>query len=148
MNQHRKPCASCPFSRASTPGHLGGSPPDTFIGQAHGGLWLPCHCCYEPDKPASEQSVHTTAQCAGAAIYRANNAIPLPSRALLVLDPDRVGVFATPAEFLAHHAGIELASAKLVLAVCPPSALARRELRDARVKVHVIETKTKGDQTA
>ena len=41
MNQHTKPCKTCPFRRDCTPGELGGSSVETFIGQAFGAFHIP-----------------------------------------------------------------------------------------------------------
>jgi len=43
------------------------------------------------------------AQCAGAAIYRANVAKRPRDKGVLLLERDRRTVFATPTEFMEHH---------------------------------------------
>lgn len=124
------PCASCSFTRTSTPGALGGSTPEVYIGQTHAPFVLPCHCACNFDDPDWKNKAMSTPQCAGAAIFRANvgMADSMPKAIhKLPADPDKV--FATPAEFLAHHNGGNVESAKLALAMCPPYMLARIEVR-------------------
>jgi hypothetical protein len=116
--QPTKPCKECPFSREIQPGALGGSAPEVYIGQAHGSFWLPCHMHSEFDDP-NWKSNTAKPECAGTAIYRANVYGKLDT-SLLVLEPDREAVFATPAEFLAHHKGITLQQAEAELRVKPP----------------------------
>lgn len=90
--QHRRPCSDCPWARASLKGWLGGVDADTWLRAAHGEEQIACHTL-------------TGAQCAGAAVYRANCLKrPRPGSGNITLPADKVRVFATPAEFLAHHA--------------------------------------------
>ena len=121
-----KPCKSCPFSRKVTPGELGGSPASKFIGQVFGPFWLPCHCSpgYEGNRSNPKHS-----QCAGAAIFRANigRAELLPPQ-LHKLPADAELVFASAAEFLAHHAGVTVEDAAGVLRLIPPAVLLKAEL--------------------
>lgn len=90
--QHSKPCADCPWSRRSLRGWTGGITPRAWIGAAHGDERIDCHTLIG-------------AQCAGAAVYRANvykiSRDPLIMRA----EPDRINVFARPTEFAEHHGG-------------------------------------------
>jgi hypothetical protein len=86
-----KPCSDCPWARSSLAGWLGAADPDDWLLAVHGEARVECH-------------VYADCQCAGAAIYRANMAKSVRSPELLRLPADRVLVFATPAEFLAHHA--------------------------------------------
>lgn len=87
--QHKQACSDCPWSRASLPGWLGGNSAQEWIGFAHTETYIPCH-------------VLDGAECAGAAVYRANVS-KLPRPGLLRLPADRKAVFATPVEFLEHH---------------------------------------------
>jgi hypothetical protein len=87
--QHKKPCADCPWARASLSGWLNGESPDEWLARAHGEVKIPCHL--------------VTAQCAGAAIYRANVCKRPRSPDILQLPKDKVAVFDGPAEFKAHH---------------------------------------------
>lgn len=89
--QHTKPCPDCPWSRESLPGWLGGLAPREWILIAHGDGVIECHT--------------TDKQCAGAAIYRANVCKHPRDPSALSLKPNRVTVFASPAEFTAHHRG-------------------------------------------
>jgi len=89
-SQHAAPCSDCPWSRDSLPGWLGGASIEQWIDIAHGDEPIDCH-------------VLAGAECAGAAIYRAN-VCKNARRRLLVLPPDRRIVFATPSEFREHHA--------------------------------------------
>lgn len=133
----RKPCSECPFSRRTAPGALGGSIPTVYIGQAFAGMWLPCHMLYDPMKSAKDQDANRCGQCAGAAIFRANCGIETPP-GIKRLPPDTEAVFASPAEFLAHHAALPLAVAKMVLLRYPPQALAAFELNKATVRVQAV----------
>lgn len=130
----KKPCDSCPFSRASTPGGLGTKEgPEPFIGQAHGPFYLPCHKTYlskgiSPMTPGLPQ-------CAGAAIFRANIGVaPYLPLSIHVLPRDSVAVFKTPVEFLAHHARITEADARAWLAKRPPSMLMGIELSHQKLR--------------
>ncbi|CAB4162431.1 hypothetical protein UFOVP783_45 [uncultured Caudovirales phage] len=134
-----RPCGACPFSRAVAPGALGGAnPPEVFVGQAFAGImWLPCHKLYDPNLPARDQSASKCGQCAGAAIFRANCDIPaVPG--IHRLPPDHEAVFSSAAEFIAHHRRIPVWSASVRLARETPIDLARRELRKAGVRIHLI----------
>lgn len=136
MNQHRKPCASCPFRRSVEPGTLGGSPPETFIGQAFACFWLPCHEQAEEVEPGRHRYTNDTPQCAGAAIYRANaHANIRNGDRILRLEADKDLVFASPAEFLAHHKGITLEAAEDLLAITTPIDHWEREMQDTKARV-------------
>lgn len=90
--QHETPCTDCPWGRHSLPGWLGGESADNWLKEAHGDHPIPCH-------------VLTGAQCAGAAVYRANVLKRPRNPETLTLPPDKDKVFATPAEFKTHHEG-------------------------------------------
>lgn len=107
-----KVCAECPWSRQSKPGHLGGSEPEVYIGQATGAFFLPCHLTYSADSENIRDNLDCTGGCAGAAIYRANVGIDhrLPDE-IHKLPADHGPVFSSPVEFLAHHKGISLGQA-------------------------------------
>ena len=124
-----RPCPSCPWRRDVTPGTLGGSPAETFIGQAHGAFPLPCHCRTDFSDPEWRLKAINSPQCAGAAIYRANTGVA-PSLPDFIhhLPADRTTVFAAPEEFLAHHNGCSVEHAGDLLAITPPAALTRRQL--------------------
>lgn len=102
MKQRKKPCPGCPFSRKCKPGELGGSPVETYIGQAHAPFWLPCHEDANYEDKSSD--VNEVAQCAGAAIFRANIGLSLlMPPAILVLPHGGEDVFSTIREFVSHH---------------------------------------------
>lgn len=94
--QHRKPCSDCPWRRVALPGWLGTVTADDWIQAAHGEVRIDCHTKRGTRAPFGPQ-------CAGAAVYRANVCKTPRDRNLLVLQENREKVFATPAEFLAHH---------------------------------------------
>lgn len=119
----KKPCAECPFSRDCRPGKdLGGASPTTFIGQALGPFVIACHMDPKYKQSTAIVNHEELHDCAGTAIYRANNEyyahMPLQ---LHELPPDAERVFASPAEFLAHHVGSTLQLAQQFLARFPPT---------------------------
>lgn len=87
--QHTTPCADCPWARKSLPGWTGGTTPKQWLEAAHGEAVIECHT--------------TDKQCAGAAIYRANVLKSTRHDEALRLPANKVAVFASFAEFLAHH---------------------------------------------
>jgi len=92
-SQHRQPCSDCPFARTALAGWLGDSDVADWIQMAHGETRIECHTL-------------AGAQCAGAAIYRANVCKRTRDPESLVLPADRAGVFASADEFRAHHNGV------------------------------------------
>jgi hypothetical protein len=88
--QIKKSCSDCPWRRDALNGWLGGNTAQEWLIFAHSETQVPCH-------------VYSDVQCAGIAIYRANVSKRPVNRALLVLPPDEVTVFASPREFLEHH---------------------------------------------
>lgn len=134
------PCAECPWSKNVTPGALGGSTPDVYIGQAYGPFILPCHMACDFSDPDWKSKVNTTAQCAGAASFRASVGVAeaLPD-ALHKLEP-HPDVFKTPGEFVAHHCKVGIAAANMVLALSPPSTLMRRQLARQTNKIFPVTT--------
>jgi hypothetical protein len=122
-----KPCKGCPFRRDTPAGDLGGSPTTTYVGQAHGPFWLPCHnsAGYGPETRRDP----THHQCAGAAIFRANTGrAELMPPALLHLPADTTEVFGSYAEFVAHHEEMSVEMAKTCLEILPPDRLMVCEL--------------------
>ena len=89
--QHKNPCSDCPFARTALSGWLGGMSKEKWVHIAHGDTWVDCHAL----------KGH---QCAGIAIYRANVCKRPRSSEVLILPKDKEKVFATPDEFLNHHA--------------------------------------------
>lgn len=95
LRQHRKSCHDCPWRRECLPGWLGGMSPDEWLAGAHGEARVDCHALIMADGSG--------AQCAGVATYR-SNVHKLPhDKTILMLPADRERVFASPAEFKAHH---------------------------------------------
>lgn len=89
--QHERPCSDCPWSREALAGWLGGMTSEEWLEEAHSEALIDCH-------------VWDGAQCAGAAIYRANMAKSPRDPEALRLPRDTEAVFATPDEFTQHHA--------------------------------------------
>lgn len=121
------PCDQCPFRRDVDPGICAAkdSHPASFIGQAVGPFFLPCHKQAGFAEDSRDPDLH---QCAGAAAYRANCGYDhLPSQ-LLVAEADRERFFANPAEFLAHHLGVPVEQAERMLRHYPPEAMLEVEL--------------------
>lgn len=88
--QHRSPCSDCPWARKSLAGWLGGSSREEWLGDAHGETRIECHTL-------------VGAQCAGAAIYRANVCKSPRDASQLKLPADREVVFSNQREFWEHH---------------------------------------------
>lgn len=128
QEQRTSPCAECPFARHIKPGALGGSPTSTYVGQANGPFWLPCHCSTDFNDPKWKTDV-TKPQCAGAAIFRANVEVAdkMPDF-LLKLPKDTTKVFASFAEFVAHHEQVPLDTAAQFIKAFPPDLWTRCEM--------------------
>lgn len=133
MKQHAKPCSTCPFLRTCTPGQLGGSPVETFIGQAFGGFWIPCHEQIDYSDPGWRTKFDTP-QCAGTAIYRAN-CHPADRANLILVLPSSDTVFSSPAQFMAHHLRISVEEAENRLGRRPPSFYWMVEMDDPRAQI-------------
>lgn len=137
MTGCRKPCAECPFSRKSEPGGTGGADPTVFIGQAFGPFLLPCHMDpnYEKDKRSPKNL-----QCAGAATFRTHVGVAhLMPGFLLTLPENKELVFSTPAELLAHHAGIPLEKAEHLMSIHNAVDLLQIEMRKLGVQIVIPE---------
>ena len=148
----KRPCAECPFSKTVQPGTLGGSDVSVYVGQAIGPFWLPCHMDTDFQDPNWKQDI-TKAQCAGAAIFRANLGISdympdflhrLPPDTLPALrqrrSPDRNTVlsFASHAELVAHHRQCSVTEAEAWLEKNPPTELLRVELNKIEAKRRAV----------
>ena len=133
MSQHTKPCRTCPFSKACTPGELGGSSAETFIGQAFGSFWLPCHECVDYSNP-NWKTQYDVNQCAGAAAAR-SMWFPAERNKSLIALPPHDAVFSSPADFLAHHHGITVTDAKISLSLLPPGLMWLREMQKPQAKI-------------
>ena len=128
-----KPCHDCPFRRDIKPGTLGGSHFTVYIGQTVGPFVLNCHTA--EGYRAKQTDCMAVAQCAGAAIFRANIGIAflLPD-ALHALPADTDAVFGSMEEFIAHHEGWPLAVAEHFLERHPPDQWLARELSDPQAR--------------
>lgn len=91
--QHTRPCSDCPWSRQSLNGWLGGESIEAWLAQARSDHSIECHTLHG-------------AQCAGAAIFRANTCKTSRDSAVLSLPADRTRVFASPEEFRGHHSAL------------------------------------------
>ena len=133
----KKPCKECPFARTIEPGRLGGSPPEVYVGQAVLPFWLPCHESANYEGKASD--VNQVQECHGAAIFRANikDRIIADNDALLHLPEDRESVFASLAEFYAHHHGISVRVAEWVLTDDCVRRLAESARNDRNVRAQL-----------
>jgi hypothetical protein len=110
------------------PGALGGSPPETYIGQAFGPFLLPCHKHVDFEDPNWKQKVNKTPQCAGAAMFREAMGISdrLPKQ-IYRLKPEGP-LLENPLEFYAHHKQITFHEALLQLIARPPRVLLQEQL--------------------
>lgn len=125
----QKPCKDCPFSREVKPGALGGSPVNTYIGQAYGPFVIPCHKHCDFTDPDWKQKTIDTPQCAGVAIFRANIGVsPYLPAMIHTLAPNHDAVFSSPAEFMAHHMALPLEYAQHILKTLTPSELLKQQL--------------------
>lgn len=138
MKQHASPCSECPFARTIKPGELGGSPPETYVGQAVLPFFLPCHC--SQNYAGKETRFSDVTQCAGAAIFRTNMGIITPPP-LLSLPRDTERVFSTLADFYSHHKQISRIDAAITLRPEVVRQLAEREMNDARVRMQLVRRK-------
>lgn len=140
MTNVKTPCSQCPFSRKVEPGALGGSPPETYIGQAAGPFVLPCHHQCDFDDPQWKDKLGETPQCAGAAIFRSNIRVSkrMPA-SIYTLAQNHVDVFATSAEFLAHHKKIRVSDAVVQLKIETPDMLLEKQLSRASNRVVIME---------
>jgi hypothetical protein len=128
MKHMAAPCKECPFSKDIEPGALGGSPVETYIGQAIGPFILPCHMACDFSDPHWKQKAINTPQCAGAAHFRANIGVAemLPSQIHKL--PESEKSFANLAEFVAHHLRTGIDQARVFLRFNPPAALLRKQM--------------------
>ena len=130
----KTPCAECPFSRKIEPGKLGGSSPETYIGQTEGPFWLPCHMSKGYEGSRTDHAAHE--QCAGAAMYRdAIGRADLMPPELLRLPHNAELVFSSHAEFMAHHRDIPLEVASEVLEDVPPQIFMQVEMAILKKKL-------------
>jgi hypothetical protein len=129
----KQPCNECPYSKSVTPGALGGSDPEVYIGQGHGPFWLPCHKNCDFSDPNWKEN-YEVQQCAGAAIYRANTERDsiMPDSLLKLPKSDKV--FESPEELYAHHKGISIEEAQEFLKCNTPDRLMVLEFLKIKTK--------------
>lgn len=98
--QHKSPCSDCPWRRDSLAGWIGDKSVGGWLHCAHHDGRMECHTRLIGDEPA---------QCAGAAIYRANvvKSVAPPN---LELPANKTKVFGQPLEFAQHHSRGKIAT--------------------------------------
>lgn len=91
-------CIECPLRRDATPGHLGGYTPEMYIEALHSMASIACHM--DPGFKRREFR-----HCTGVCGYRANvdHATGLVADYATEAVGKRQDVFASAAEFVAHH---------------------------------------------
>ena len=112
------PCSQCPMRRKSMPGWLGADVPESFIQTVHRADEMPCHVSVNYENPEWRDQLQpgdegSATACAGVAIYHANILKRPRDRNVRTLDPDKVNVFASPTEFIAHHRSSGVVSGEL-----------------------------------
>lgn len=136
MNQRTECCSQCPFARSTSKEYLDtkGDNGERFIGQSIGPFILPCHM--HRDFEQWVEKADSIPQCAGAAKYRANIGVSdLMPEALGRLPADTETVFANPEELLAHHRGVPIEYAKMVLTIIPPIAFLEHEMNKQEMTI-------------
>ena len=110
MKTCTKPCNQCPFRRTALPGYVGSTDPADFIATTMADDAMPCHTSIDYEDPDWRDQLDplnadsTARHCAGAATFFANIGKLSRDRMRPRLKSDKVNVFASPNEFLAHHA--------------------------------------------
>lgn len=128
------PCRDCPYNRECRPGALGGSNPAAYIGQAHGPFALPCHKHCDFSDPGWRSKALDTPQCAGAAVFRTHIGAADHMPAAMPRMPANATVFASEAEFIAHHTGTPLGKVKVWLTPTVIQAMTLEQLARAAKK--------------
>lgn len=110
-----KPCKDCPFRKDIEPGFLGGSPPETYVGQIQGPFHIPCHKGIDYSDEAWRQKAFEVTHCVGAASLRTSIGVaPLMPASLSLPEPCSES-FDTLEAFYAHHRRIPLEEAQILL---------------------------------
>lgn len=138
-NQREKPCGSCPFSKKSKPGELGGSPITTYLGQICGPFALPCHS--QKGYKGNDTPIHAEG-CAGAAIFRANIGVAdmMPPGILTLEAHSDPNVFPTLTAFIKHHIP-DATDAKVAAMVAMVPEFLSDQLRIAQAKGRIYPVK-------
>jgi hypothetical protein len=111
MNQHNKPCSSCPFATDVEPTeNPGGSPLDVYVAQILLGFRVPCHQCIDYDDPDWHSNTFDLPECAGLAAVRSSllgNGVP--EHLMRAEQSERTfrDIFA----WYAHHKGVSIREA-------------------------------------
>ena len=136
MNVRKSPCDECGFSRSCPPELLGGSPVETYIGQAWGPFMVPCHKACDFSDPEWKDKAFETLQCAGMAIFRANlGSAKLMPAEIQQLPADTETVFKNEIEFMAHHKQIAWEDAAIQLILKSPVSHMHDQLTHPDTKV-------------
>lgn len=106
----------CPFNkqnRLPLEKALGGSPVETYVGQAAGPFWLPCHMDKKYEGKTSDPNA--VQQCAGAAIFRSNVGISamMPTQLLRLPRDNGELVFNSFEEFVAFYKELPIEDVKI-----------------------------------
>jgi hypothetical protein len=119
---------------------LGGSHPFTYIGQALGPFVLPCHLHCDFKDPEWKAKAADTPQCFGASTFRANIGAQMfmPPQFPRV-EKNLNDVFASPAQFLAHHLKLSVPEA-MVITNGPGffESCLRREMSSPNLKTYEV----------
>jgi hypothetical protein len=99
----KAPCMACPFKRDSLAGYLGASSPEQFIETTMQDYSMPCHMTVDYENEHWEDDLDLAQQCTGAAIFFSNMCKLSRDHDRMKLPPDTEAVFASTAEFIAHH---------------------------------------------
>jgi hypothetical protein len=101
------PCGRCPFRRDSAAGWLGEAPPEEFVQLIQIEYPLPCHATLDYEDPRWRErweAGEVGSLCRGALVMAANmRKLARNQSAQPRVPADCEAVFATPAEFVAHH---------------------------------------------
>lgn len=114
--QHFAPCGDCPFTRKPSPGFLGDSPVEVYVGQYFLPYMVPCHACIDYSDPAWKEKATANPhipQCVGFSMCR--NGIGydqlMPEMLLRVAyDPEKQA-FRDIWDFWAYHRQVQRISA-------------------------------------
>ncbi len=134
----QKMCPQCPFARSTPKTYLDtmGDNSERFTGQALGPFTLPCHMTRKFKEWRADPLNQTP--CVGAATYRTNCSYNHLRGRLPMYPENKVDVFGSEDELLAHHRGISLEEARAHLTRKPPLSMMGEELVRAEVRYFKI----------